>query len=70
MINYITPREQQVLRLIAHECTSKEIASQLFISAETVNTHRGNLKEKLAVRNTAGMIRRGFELGILKLNVA
>ena len=67
MITSITPRERQVLHLIAHEQTSKEIASQLYISTETVNTHRGNLKEKLSVRNTAGMVRRGFELGLLEL---
>jgi len=66
----ITPRERQVLHLIAHEQTSKEIATQLYISTETVNTHRVNLKDKLSVRNTAGMIRRGFELGLLELNVA
>ena len=69
MTKTITPREQQVLHLIAYECTSKEIATQLYISTETVNTHRGNIKEKLSARNTAGMVRRGFELGLLELKI-
>jgi len=66
----ITSREKEVLQFIALEFTSKEIASHLFISTETVNTHRGNLKDKLSVRNTAGMVRRGFELGLLELQNA
>ena len=68
MKEFITQRQQQVLHLIAHECTSKEIATELYISTETVNTHRCNLKDKLSARNTAGMVRRGFELGLLKFS--
>ena len=65
MKSLISNREQEVLRLIAYENTSKEIASQLFISHHTALSHRKNLMEKLEVKNTAGLIRRGFELGLL-----
>ncbi|NND06288.1 MAG: response regulator transcription factor [Saprospiraceae bacterium] len=65
-LNTISQREQQILRLIAFELTSKEIAQELYISTNTVNTHKKNLGDKLDVRNLAGMVRRGFELGILE----
>lgn len=64
----ITHRERQVLHLIAYENTCSEIAQVLFISDHTVNSHRKNLMEKLDARNTAGLVRRGFELGLLNIN--
>ena len=65
-LNNISKREREVLKLIAYELTSKEIAEQLYISTNTVNTHKRNLRDKLDVKNLAGMVRRGFELGILQ----
>lgn len=61
----ISPREKEVLQLIAHECTSKEIATRLYISTHTALAHRKNLLYKLQVKNTAGLVRRAFEIGIL-----
>ncbi len=61
-------RERQVLHLIADELTTKEIASMLFISYETVQTHRKNLLIKLNARNTAGLMRRAFETKLLVIN--
>lgn len=67
-MNYnVSPREKEVLELIAFENTSHEIASKLYISNHTAISHRKNLMEKLAVKNTAGLVRKGFELGILTL---
>jgi DNA-binding CsgD family transcriptional regulator len=63
----ITNREREVLYLIAHEHSSKEIANRLYVSYETVNTHRKNIMSKLAVKNTAGMIRVAFEREILTI---
>ena len=65
MKNSISNREQEVLKLIAFENTSKEIAAQLFISTHTALSHRKNLMEKLEAKNTAGLVRKGFELGLL-----
>ncbi len=62
----ITTREKEVLDLIAFEHTSKEIATQLFISAHTVNDHRKRILEKLEVKNTAGMVRVAFERGLFE----
>ena len=63
----ISQREQEVLRLVAYEHSTKEIASRLYLSDHTVITHRQNLMQKLDVKNAAGLVRVGFELGILTL---
>lgn len=52
----LTPREQEILRLICQEMTTGEIAEQLFISKRTVEGHRQNLLDKTGVRNTAGLV--------------
>ena len=61
----ITPREKEVLYLTAHEYTITMIAAELFISHHTVISHRKNLLIKMDVKNVAGLVRRGFELGLL-----
>jgi DNA-binding NarL/FixJ family response regulator len=53
----LTNREKEILEYISKEFTNKEIASKLFISHRTVDTHRRNLLIKLDVRNTAGLVR-------------
>ncbi len=65
----LTKRETQVLQLIASEYTTTEIASQLYLSAETVKTHRKVLLTKLQARNVAGLIRRAFEREMLESNL-
>lgn len=64
----ISPREKEVLKLIAFEHTSQEIAQELYISNHTAISHRKSLLEKMKARNTAGLVRRAFELGILSIN--
>ena len=61
----ITRREQEVLHLLANDYTSKELAQQLYISLETVNSHRKNIREKLGVKTSSGMICKGYQLGLL-----
>lgn len=56
-LSSLSPREKEVLQLIAEEHTSSEIAELLFISQKTVEKHRGKLMEKLNVRNIAGLVR-------------
>jgi DNA-binding NarL/FixJ family response regulator len=53
----LTKREHEILHLIVDEKTTQEIASQLFISSATVETHRHHLIHKLGVKNTAGLVR-------------
>lgn len=54
---HLTKRELQVLQFIIEEYTTKEIAQELFIELCTVETHRQHLMQKLAVKNTAGLVR-------------
>jgi len=61
----LSSRELEVLRMISLEYTTKEIARQLNISPHTVITHRRNMMIKLEARNSAGLVRRGFEWGVL-----
>jgi len=63
----LTQREKEVLQLIVREKTTKEIASELFISEKTVETHRGNLMLKLEARNSAGVVRKAIMLGLVKI---
>lgn len=65
---HISRRETEVLHLIAHEFTTLEIADKLFISYSTVHSHRKSMLNKLQVKNSAGLIRRAFELGLLKID--
>jgi DNA-binding NarL/FixJ family response regulator len=50
-IDQLTPREREVLRLLARGYAYKEIASQLFISIKTVETHASNVLRKLQLSN-------------------
>jgi DNA-binding NarL/FixJ family response regulator len=56
-LSKLSPREKEILQLIAEEYTSSEIAKMLFISEKTVEKHRMSLMEKLNVRNLAGLVR-------------
>lgn len=51
----LTKREIEILRLVAHGLSSKEIAEKLFLSVSTINTHRTNLMHKLDIHDTAGL---------------
>jgi len=67
MSTLITHRETQVLHHVSLGLTTKEIASQLYISNHTVISHKKRLMEKMAVKNMAEMVRRGFEYGLLNI---
>ena len=65
--SHITKREKEVLYLISQEYTNRQISQMLYISLNTVHTHRKKIISKLQVKNTAGIIRKSFELGILPM---
>ena len=54
-MRHLTNREVEILKLIAQEHTSDEIAKKLFIAKSTVDTHRKNLIFKLKVKNAVGL---------------
>lgn len=60
----ITDREKDIIRLIAAELTSHEIAAKLFLSFHTVEKHRKNIMAKLQVKNTAGLVKYALRNGL------
>lgn len=61
----LTPRELEILELITEELTNEEIADRLNLSKRTVDSHRQNILNKLQVKNTAGLIKYAFKVGII-----
>jgi DNA-binding CsgD family transcriptional regulator len=53
----LTPMEHRILRLIAEDKTSKDIARQLFISYRTVETHRTNISRKLELKGNLALVK-------------
>lgn len=64
--NVPTPREKDVLVLIANGACNKTIARELNISVRTVETHRLRVKKKLGVTSTAGLVKYAIEQGWVK----
>ncbi|MBN3518588.1 response regulator transcription factor [Algoriphagus lutimaris] len=61
----ITKREIEVVKLIAQEYTTQEIADALFVSTNTVATHKRNLFVKMDVKNSVGMIKKAVDWGLI-----
>jgi len=62
----LTDREQEVLRLICEEKSTKEIASMLGINEKTVHSHKLNVQTKLEVKTTVGLVRAAYEMGLIR----
>jgi len=60
----LSPREKQVLELLGEELTSKEISEKLFISVNTVETHRKNILLKTGSKTTTGAVKYAIESGL------
>ncbi|MEP6913059.1 MAG: response regulator transcription factor [bacterium] len=61
----LTPRQLEVLRLIAVGHTTKDIARQLRISIKTVESHRASLMERLNIHEVAGLVRYAIRMGLV-----
>lgn len=62
----LTPRQREILRLIAEGKSTREIAQELFISIKTVETHRSQLMERLDIRDIAGLVRCAIRMGLVR----
>lgn len=67
-LDALSPREKEILQLIAEEHTSGEVGRILSISEKTVEKHRANIMEKLQVRNLAGLVRLAIKHGLIDKN--
>jgi DNA-binding NarL/FixJ family response regulator len=64
-LSVLTPREIEVLKLVAEGCTSQEIADRLVLSVKTVQAHRANIMEKLGLRDVAHLVRFAIHHGLI-----
>lgn len=64
----ISPRELEIITLIAEGYTNIEIAEKLYLSTHTVNTHRKNILAKLGVNNTAAVVMYAVKTGLVSPN--
>jgi len=65
----LTPREQEVMVLLAEGNSAKEAAAKLFISPKTVENHRTNIMNKLGLHSTLELVRYGARLGLVDVDL-
>jgi DNA-binding NarL/FixJ family response regulator len=64
-LTQLTPRQREILQLLAEGRSMKEIAQLLVISIKTVETHRAQLMERLDIHDVAGLIRYAMRMGLV-----
>jgi len=64
----LTPRQMEVLTLIAHGSSTREVAGALNISVKTVETHRAQLMERLNIHDVAGLVRYAIRKGLVNID--
>ncbi len=69
-LSLLSTREQEVLRLVAHGHTNREIAEKLEIGAKSVDTYRSRLSDKLGLKTRAELVRFALERGLLETPTA
>jgi DNA-binding NarL/FixJ family response regulator len=63
----LSPRQREILQLIAEGRSTKEIAAHLGLSIKTVETHRTELMERLGIHGVAGLVRYAIRTGIVRV---
>jgi DNA-binding NarL/FixJ family response regulator len=64
-LDMLTPRQREILQLVAEGHTSKDIADRLGLSFKTVETHRAHIMERLGVRDLTGLVRFAIRAGLV-----
>lgn len=68
LLQKLTPRQREILVLIAEGKTTKQIAGSLNISVKTVESHRAQLMERLEIRDVAGLVRFAIKTGLVSVS--
>lgn len=66
-INKLTPRQRDVLQLIAEGHSTRESAKRLGVSVKTIEAHRAQLMQRLNIRSVAGLVRYAARIGLIQL---
>jgi DNA-binding NarL/FixJ family response regulator len=64
----LTPREQEVLALLAEGLTSGQVSEKLYISQKTADNHRANIMRKLGLHNTVELVRYAAKIGLIDVD--
>jgi DNA-binding NarL/FixJ family response regulator len=67
LLEQLSPREREILQLVAEGKTSQEIAERLVLSSKTVDTYRSRLMRKIGVEDMAGLIKFAIQNGVISL---
>lgn len=67
LLKKLTPRQREILTLIAEGNTMRDIAAALDISAKTVESHRAQVMERLDIHEVAGLVRFAIRMGLVKV---
>ena len=62
----LTPREEEIVKLVAEANTTREIAAMLHLSEKTVENHRGNAMKKLGMRDRVELVRNAIRRGLIE----
>ena len=65
-LEVLTPRQREVLQLVAEGHSNKEIANRLNVALKTVETHRNELMERLGIHGVAGLVRYAIQVGLVR----
>lgn len=68
MVETLTPREQEVLILLARGMSDQEIAEQIHVSTRTVRSHTHAILAKMGVKNRTHAVRIGIEMGLVDMS--
>ena len=63
----LTPRQMDVLRLVAEGCRTRAIATRLGLSAKTIESHRGEIMRRLEIHELVGLVRYSLRVGLVPL---
>jgi len=64
-LELLTPRQRQILQLIAEGHATRQIAERLFLSVKTVETHRGQIMQRLDIFDVPGLVRFAIRNGLV-----
>jgi len=64
-LDRLTPRQREILQLIAEGRSTRAIAERLHVSVKTVETHRAQLMDRLGIRDVAGLTRYAIRIGLV-----
>jgi two-component system response regulator NreC len=66
--NFLTPRQQQVLKFLALGLINREIAKELSVSVQTIDAHRVDIMQRLGIHDLAGLIKYALRNNLISLD--